>query len=38
MLSLFLFVVLRTLVLRSPHAYHRAYYVLPVFIFVTFFL
>lgn len=38
MLSLFLFVVLRALVLRSPHAYHRAYYVLPVFIFVTFFL
>lgn len=38
LLALSLFVVLRALVLRSPHAYKRAYFVLPVFIFITFFM
>ncbi|KAL4447592.1 hypothetical protein ABPG75_004811 [Micractinium tetrahymenae] len=38
LLSLCLFVALRSLVLRSPHAYRRAYYVLPVFVFLTFFM
>lgn len=37
-LALVLFVVLRALVLRSPQAYHRAYYVLPVFVMATFFM
>ncbi|PSC68172.1 Phosphate-repressible phosphate permease isoform A [Micractinium conductrix] len=37
-LALGLFLALRTLVLRSPHAYQRAYYVLPFFVFMTFFM
>ena len=37
-LALAMFLALRTLVLRSPHAYRRAYYVLPVFVFLTFFM
>ena len=37
-LALLMFLALRTLVLRSPHAYRRAYYVLPIFVFLTFFM
>ena len=37
-LSLVLFVLLRGLVLRSPAAYRRAFFVLPVFVFGTCFL
>ena len=37
-LSLILFVLLRGLVLRSPAAYRRAFFVLPVFVFGTCFL
>lgn len=37
-LSFLLFGLLRTLVLRSPRAYHRAYYVLPLFVFITTFV
>ena len=37
-LALAMFLALHTLVLRSPHAYRRAYYVLPVFVFLTFFM
>ena len=37
-LSLCLFLLLRSLVLRSPRAYRRAYFVLPIFVFVTFFM
>lgn len=37
-LALVLFVLLRTLVLRSPAAYRRAFFVLPVFVFATFFM
>ena len=33
-----LFALLRALVLRSPHAYRRAFFVLPVFVFITFFM
>ncbi|KAI3429392.1 hypothetical protein D9Q98_005487 [Chlorella vulgaris] len=38
LLSASLFALLRCLVLRSPNAYHRAYYVLPFFVFLTFFM
>lgn len=37
-LSFLLFGLLRNLVLRSPRAYHRAYYVLPLFVFITTFV
>jgi len=38
LLALVLFTLLRSFVLRSPHAYRRAFYVLPVFVFLTFFM
>jgi hypothetical protein len=37
-LALGLFLALRALVLRSPHAYKRVYFVLPLFVFLTFFM
>ncbi len=37
-LSLVLFALLRSAVLRSPRAYHRAYYVLPLFVYATTFV
>ena len=38
LLSALLFALLRGLVLRSPDAYRRAFFVLPVFVFITFFM
>lgn len=38
LLALVTFLALRTWVLRSPHAYRRAYYVLPIFVMATFFM
>lgn len=37
-LSATLFALLRYFVLRSPHAYRRAFLVLPIAVFVTFFM
>ncbi|PSC76970.1 sodium phosphate symporter [Micractinium conductrix] len=38
LLAAFLFFFLRLLVLRSPNSYKRAFYVLPIFVFLTFFM
>jgi sodium-dependent phosphate transporter len=37
-LSAALFAMLRSLVLRSEHSYKRAFFVLPFFVFLTFFM